>query len=154
MRQRGKDMGSEFVGKGVHIALGPVMNMGRVAQGVTIEDGKLHKGLTPISSTGGRNWESFGADPFLTGEAAYETILGLQQSGVQACAKHWINNEQEYAREQSTSQVDDRTQHEIYAHPFLRSVMAGVAAIMCSYSEFSVKTRVEVKGTDYYSRFD
>ena len=48
------------------------MNMGRVAQG-------------------GRNWEGFGADPFLAGEAAYETILGMQQGGVQACAKHYIN---------------------------------------------------------------
>ena len=97
--------------------------------------------LIPISLTGGRNWEGFGADPFLTGETAYETILGLQQSGVQACAKHWINNEQEYARQDSASQVGDRTQHEIYAHPFLRSVMAGVTAVMCSYSEFNVKTR-------------
>ena len=40
---------------------------------------------------GGRNWEGFGADPFLSGEAAYETILGMQQGGVQACAKHYIN---------------------------------------------------------------
>lgn len=85
--------------------------------------------------TGGRIWESFGGDPFLAGETAYETILGLQQSGVQACAKHWINNEQEYGREQATSQVDDRTQHEVYAYPFLRSVMAGVTAVMCSYSK-------------------
>ena len=90
---------------------------------------------------GGRNWESFGADPFLAGETAYETILGLQQSGVQACAKHWLNNEQENSRTESTSQVNDRTQHEIYAHPFLRSVMAGVAAVMCSYSEFVMEAR-------------
>jgi len=62
----------------------------------------------------------------------------MQQSGVQACAKHWINNEQEYARTESTSQVDDRTEHQIYAHPFLRSVMAGLATVMCSYSECSV----------------
>jgi beta-glucosidase len=65
-------MGREFKGKGVHVALGPMMNLGRVAQG-------------------GRNWEGFGADPFLTGESAYETILGMQQAGVQACAKHLIN---------------------------------------------------------------
>lgn len=49
-----------------------MMNLGRVAQG-------------------GRNWEGFGADPFLAGEGAYETILGMQQGGVQACAKHYIN---------------------------------------------------------------
>ena len=24
--------------------------------------------------------------------------------------------------------------HEVYAHPFLKSVMAGVASVMCSYS--------------------
>ena len=35
---------------------------------------------------------------------------------------------------QESSHVDDRTQHEVYLHPFMRSVMAGVASIMCSYS--------------------
>ncbi|KAG1762842.1 glycoside hydrolase family 3 protein [Suillus occidentalis] len=115
MRARGLALGQEFKGKGVNIALGPMMNMGRVAQG-------------------GRNWEGFGADPFLTGESAYETILGLQNGGVQATAKHFINNEQEHFRTSESSNVDDRTQHEIYAHPFLRSVMAGVSSVMCSYN--------------------
>ncbi|KAI6118095.1 glycoside hydrolase superfamily [Pisolithus sp. B1] len=115
IRARGHALGQEFHAKGVNVALGPMMNMGRVAQG-------------------GRNWEGFGADPFLTGEAAYETILGLQQSGIQATAKHYINNEQEWKRTQESSNVDDRTEHEIYAHPFLRSVMAGVSAVMCSYN--------------------
>ncbi|KAF9025178.1 beta-glucosidase [Hymenopellis radicata] len=94
---------------------GPMMNMGRVAQG-------------------GRNWEGFGADPFLTGEAAYETILGMQEAGVQACAKHLVGNEQEHRRTQESSEIDDRTQHEIYSHPFLRSIMAGVTSMMCSYN--------------------
>ena len=71
MRTRGLFIGREHRGKGVNVALGPMMNMGRVAQG-------------------GRNWEGFGADPFLTGEAAYETILGMQQGGIVACAKHFI----------------------------------------------------------------
>ncbi|KIK40683.1 glycoside hydrolase family 3 protein [Suillus luteus UH-Slu-Lm8-n1] len=115
MRARGLALGQEFKGKGVNIALGPMMNMGRIAQG-------------------GRNWEGFGADPFLTGESAYETILGLQNGGVQATAKHFINNEQEHFRTSESSNVDDRTQHEIYAHPFLRSVMAGVSSVMCSYN--------------------
>ncbi|KAJ8517606.1 hypothetical protein ONZ45_g5248 [Pleurotus djamor] len=118
IRQRGLFMGQEHVGKGVHIALGPMMNLGRVAQG-------------------GRNWEGFGGDPFLAGEAAYETILGMQAGGVQACAKHYINNEQEHKRTTSTSDVNDRTQHEIYAHPFLRSAMAGVASVMCSYNQIN-----------------
>ncbi|QRV99617.1 glycoside hydrolase family 3 protein [Ceratobasidium sp. AG-Ba] len=118
IRQRGQAMGEEFKGKGVHVALGPMMNLGRFA-------------------AGGRNWEGFGGDPYLSGEAAYETIIGMQNAGVQACAKHYINNEQEHYRTTSSSNVDDRTQHEIYAHPFLRSVMAGVASVMCSYSSFN-----------------
>ena len=48
--------------------------------------------------------------------------------------KSFLFSEQEHARTTETSDVDDRTQHEIYAHPFLRSVMAGVASVMCSYS--------------------
>lgn len=71
-RERGIAMGEEHRGKGVNVQLGPMMNIGRVAQG-------------------GRNWEGFGAEPFLSGEAAYETILGIQSVGVQACAKHFIN---------------------------------------------------------------
>ncbi|KAI9453291.1 beta-glucosidase [Russula earlei] len=115
IRARGIAMGKEHVGKGVNIALGPMMNIGRIAQG-------------------GRNWEGFGADPFLAGIGAYETILGMQSAGVQACAKHYINNEQENQRKLESSNVDDRTQHEIYVAPFLRSVMAGVASVMCSYN--------------------
>ncbi|KAI0034485.1 glycoside hydrolase family 3 protein [Vararia minispora EC-137] len=116
IRARGIALGEEHKGKGVNVILGPMMNLGRVAQG-------------------GRNWEGFGADPYLAGEVAFETILGLQEGGVQACAKHYINNEQEIQRTMETSEVDDRTEHELYALPFLRSVMAGVASIMCSYNQ-------------------
>ncbi|KAJ7073417.1 glycoside hydrolase superfamily, partial [Mycena belliarum] len=116
IRRRGLFMGREFVGKGVNVALGPMMNIGRIAQG-------------------GRNWEGFGADPFLAGEAAYETILGMQAGGVQACAKHLINNEQEHFRTRESSDVDDRTQHEIYAHPSCgASWPASLRDIMCSYN--------------------
>ncbi|KAG1898571.1 family 3 glycoside hydrolase, partial [Suillus fuscotomentosus] len=66
----------------------------------------------------GRNWEGFGADPFLTGESAYKTILGLQNGGVQATAEHFINYEQEHFPTLESSNVDDQTQYEIYAHPF------------------------------------
>ena len=33
--------------------------------------------------------------------------------------------------------MDDRTQHELYVHPFLRSVQAGVASVMCSYNQIN-----------------
>ena len=46
-------------------------------------------------------------------------------------------SEQEHKRDHESSHVDDRTEHEIYVHPFMRSVQAGVASVMCSYSECS-----------------
>ncbi|PPQ69063.1 hypothetical protein CVT25_004239, partial [Psilocybe cyanescens] len=64
MRSRGAALGAEFRGKGVHVALGPMMNLVRVP-------------------AAGRNWEGFGSDPYLSGEGAYETIMGVQSNGVQ-----------------------------------------------------------------------
>ncbi|KAL4264828.1 glycosyl hydrolase 3 family protein [Pleurotus pulmonarius] len=41
-------------------------------------------------------WESFGPDPFLAGEGSYETIIGMHSAGKQACAKHFVANNQEH----------------------------------------------------------
>lgn len=68
-RQRGVEMGSEFRGKGAEVALGPVAGpLGR-------------------SGYGGRNWEGFSPDPYLTGVLFGDTIEGMQSTGLQACAK-------------------------------------------------------------------
>ncbi|EXJ83990.1 beta-glucosidase [Capronia epimyces CBS 606.96] len=127
MYVRGLYLGAEFRGKGSHVALGPVVGpLGR-------------------SAYGGRNWEGFSPDPYLTGVAAEHTILGTQQSGVQACLKHYIGYEQETQRnpglsvdnitiEAISSNIDDRTIHELYLWPFANGVRAGVASIMCSYN--------------------
>ena len=65
MYARGYAMGQEHKGKGVNVALGPMTNMGRNAQG-------------------GRNWEGFGADPYLSGHATEQTVRGMQDAGIQA----------------------------------------------------------------------
>lgn len=84
----------------------------------------------------GRNWEGFGADPFLAGVAAAETVKGMQTSGVIATAKHLIANEQEHFRGGSmaphiySSNVDDKTMHELYSWSFAESIEAGVGAVM------------------------
>ncbi|KAJ7916872.1 beta-glucosidase [Mycena leptocephala] len=116
MNQRGVAMGQEFKGKGVHVGLGPMMNLMR-------------------APAAGRNWEGFGGDPYLSGEGAFETITGMQSAGVQATAKHYINNEQEHFRDTSSS-----NQHELYSLPFLRSVQANVAAVMFSFLSFKNRT--------------
>ena len=56
---------------------------------------------------------------------------------IQSVADSNNRSEQEHKRTQESSNVDDRTQHEIYAHPFMRAVQAGVASVMCSYSTYT-----------------
>jgi len=48
--------------------------------------------------------------------------------------KHYIGNEVERVRHRSSSNIDDRTLHEVYLHPFLKAVMSGVSSVMCSYN--------------------
>ncbi|KAF2727042.1 avenacinase [Polyplosphaeria fusca] len=126
---RGMLMAEEFRGKGSHIALGPVV-------------GPL--GRSPF---GGRNWEGYSPDAYLSGVLVEETVLGMQSAGVQACTKHYIGNEQEVQRNPSrvngttveaiSSNIDDKTMHETYLWPFYNAVKAGTASIMCSYNRIN-----------------
>ncbi|KAK6821233.1 glycosyl hydrolase family 3 N terminal domain-containing protein [Apiospora arundinis] len=92
---------------------------------------------------GGRNWEGFGADPYLQGVAAFQSIKGIQDEGVMATIKHLVANEQEHFRQPYewglpnaiSSNIDDRTLHELYMWPFGDAVKAGVASVMCSYNQ-------------------
>jgi len=77
------------------------------------------------------------------------TVEGMQKSGVQATAKHYIGNEQETQRNPSqasfsnviieavSSNIDDRTLHELYLWPFAEAVKSGVASVMCSYNRLN-----------------
>jgi beta-glucosidase-like glycosyl hydrolase len=130
MYRRGYAMGKEAKGKGINVLLGPVA-------------GPL--GRMPAA---GRNWEGFAPDPVLTGVGMSETVKGTQDAGVIACAKHFIGNEQENFRqvgeaqgyghnitETLSSNIDDRTMHELYLWPFADAVRAGVGSVMCSYQQ-------------------
>jgi beta-glucosidase-like glycosyl hydrolase len=125
MYKRGQAHGLEARLKGVNVVLGPAM-------------GPI--GRTPM---GGRNWEGFGSDPVLQGIAAAQTIKGIQSQGVIATAKHFVGNEQEHFRQAwawgrpnaISSNIDDRTLHELYSWPFAESIRAGVGSIMCSYNQ-------------------
>ncbi|KAL2753146.1 glycoside hydrolase family 3 protein [Sodiomyces alcalophilus JCM 7366] len=116
MWERGLFLGEEFRGKGIHVILGPA-------------PGALGK-----NPNGGRNWEGFSPDPYLQGIGTKLTVEGIQGAGVQAAAKHFIANEQEVNREEISSNVDDRTMHELYLWPFADAIHANVASVMCSYN--------------------
>ncbi|KAH0499793.1 hypothetical protein TgHK011_006960 [Trichoderma gracile] len=123
--ERGLYMGREFKAKGVNVPLGP--NAGPL-------------GRTPL---GGRNWEGFSIDPYLSGQLNAETITGMQDAGVIANIKHFIANEQETLRrpyfgvEAVSANIDDKTLHEYYLWPFMDSVHAGVGSVMCSYNRIN-----------------
>ncbi|RYF45544.1 MAG: glycoside hydrolase family 3 protein, partial [Cytophagaceae bacterium] len=97
---------------------------------------------------GGRNWEGFSPDAYLSGELVAQTVEGIQAAGVQATTKHYILNEQETQRNPSvdangttiealSSNVDDKTMHETYLWPFANAVHAGTASVMCSYNRIN-----------------
>uniref|UniRef100_A0A060T8N7 beta-glucosidase n=1 Tax=Blastobotrys adeninivorans TaxID=409370 RepID=A0A060T8N7_BLAAD len=132
MYLRAKAIGREFRDKGVDIVLGP------------------STGPLGLKAAGGRNWEGFGADPYLQGVAGALSVQGIQDQGVMATAKHYVGNEQEHFRqyhewrdmygfstlkEPLSSNIDDRTLHEVYAWPFADMVHAGVGSVMCSYNQ-------------------
>lgn len=80
---------------------------------------------------------------YLCGQLAHETVLGIQEAGVTASVKHFLGNEQELNRtpdENTTSlssNIDDKTMHELYLWPFADTVHAGAGAIMCSYQRLN-----------------
>ncbi|KAI1320321.1 glycoside hydrolase family 3 protein [Xylariaceae sp. FL0255] len=125
MYQWGNAHGIEAKGKGTHAVLGPCIGpIGRMP-------------------AGGRNWEGFGSDPYLAGIAAAQSIRGMQDAGVMATIKHLVANEQEHFRQPHewglanaiSTNIDDRTMHELYLWPFGNAIKAGVASIMCSYNQ-------------------
>jgi beta-glucosidase len=99
---------------------------------------------TPL---GGRTYEAYGEDPFLTAATGVGWIEGAQAQGVMADVKHFVANDQEgYAGVPLLSgtlggrlfvnvSVDQRTLHEIYLTPFEAAIKQGHAAtVMCGYN--------------------
>jgi beta-glucosidase len=83
---------------------------------------------------GGRTFETFGEDPWLTGRLAVADIQGIQSAGVMANVKHFLANNQETQRGSINEIIDDRTLHEIYMPGFKAAVQEGhVASVMCAY---------------------
>lgn len=115
-RAYGEALGNDARARGVGILLGPGVNIYR----------------SPLC---GRNFEYMGEDPYLASEIALNYILGVQSRGVMATIKHFALNNQEWSRHHVSSDVDERTMHEIYFPTFRKAVQkGGVGAVMNSYN--------------------
>ncbi|WP_405587504.1 glycoside hydrolase family 3 C-terminal domain-containing protein [Streptomyces sp. NBC_01190] len=116
-KQYGTVMGSEAKYRGYQAIYGPMVNIVR----------------TPL---GGRDFETLGEDPELAGDIGASEIRGIQAQGVAAQVKHFAGNNQENARMTSSSNIDERTLHEIYLPAFEKAVKDGhVWSLMCAYNK-------------------
>lgn len=114
-RQMGAALGREARALGVHILLGPGINIRR----------------TPLA---GRAFEYFSEDPVISGELAAAMILGLQAQGVGASLKHFACANSEIARTTTSSDVSIRALREIYLSGFERAVKADPWTVMAAYN--------------------
>jgi beta-glucosidase len=116
VRELGTAIGNEARAKNVQMALGPTVN--------------LHR--HPLT---GRHFECYSEDPELSAQVAVAYIEGLQDTGVGACIKHYVANDQELERFTISADLDDRTLREVYLRPFEDAVAtAGVWGVMGAYN--------------------
>ena len=117
----GKTLGEEAKSENVNIVLGPGVNIKR-------------------SPLGGRNFEYFSEDPYLTGIMATQYVKGLQSNNVGACVKHFAVNNQENRRRTVNVVVDERTLREIYLKAFEMIVKeAKPWSVMSAYNKLNGK---------------
>ncbi|MEV8403804.1 glycoside hydrolase family 3 C-terminal domain-containing protein [Streptomyces niveus] len=115
-RTQGAALATEARRTGVEVVLGPGMNIKR----------------TPL---GGRNFEYFSEDPYLSGRLAAAVIAGTESGGVGTSVKHFAVNNQEYDRFTISAEVDERALREIYLRGFEIAVTEGrPATVMAAYN--------------------
>ncbi|MFH0838866.1 MAG: glycoside hydrolase family 3 C-terminal domain-containing protein [Candidatus Omnitrophota bacterium] len=113
----GQALAREAKGKGRNMLLGPCVDIHRV----------------PMA---GRNFESFGEDPYLSGQMAAAYIKGVQEEHVIATVKHYAAYNQEWDRGAINVIVDERTLREIYLSAFEAAVKEGGSwSVMAAYNK-------------------
>ncbi len=118
VEQVGGVLGAEANDKGVRVLLAPTVN--------------LHR--HPL---GGRHFECFSEDPFLTSAMAVAYVRGVQGAAVACAVKHLVGNDQEFERMSVNVEIDERALREIYLPPFEAAVQEGGAwSVMAAYNRF------------------
>ncbi|MFF8434705.1 glycoside hydrolase family 3 protein [Streptomyces bacillaris] len=124
-RRAGHLLAQEARRKGVHVLLAPTVN--------------LHR--TPL---GGRHFEAYSEDPYLTGEIGTGYVQGVQDGGVGTTVKHFVANDAETDRFTVDNVVAPRPLRELYLAPFERIVRnAHPWGIMAAYNQVNGSTMTE-----------
>ncbi|WP_026554699.1 beta-glucosidase [Arthrobacter sp. 35W] len=124
-RRYGMVLGQEARRKGVHVVLGPTIN--------------LHR-----SPLGGRHFECMSEDPRLTATLAAAYVDGVQSMGVGATPKHFVANDAETDRFTADSVVAERPLRELYLAAFEDAVTEAKAwLVMSAYNSINGTTASE-----------
>ncbi|HLH70612.1 MAG TPA: glycoside hydrolase family 3 C-terminal domain-containing protein [Candidatus Dormibacteraeota bacterium] len=115
LRRVGEVVGDEARRHGAHAIFAPNVNLVR---------GPL----------GGRNFEQYSEDPWLSGVLAASWIQGLQSRRVAAVVKHMACNDSETDRQTMNAVVGERVLRETYLLPFQMAVEAGAWGVMMAYN--------------------
>ncbi|NJM14079.1 MAG: hypothetical protein HC896_00620 [Bacteroidales bacterium] len=84
---------------------------------------------------GGRNFESYGEDPYLTSRLAVAYVKGVQDQNIIPTVKHYACNNQEWERHNVDVVIDERTLREIYLPHFEATVKeANALGVMAAYN--------------------
>lgn len=119
LKEVGETIAKECRHYGIQVLLGPGVNGKR----------------SPLA---GRNFEYYSEDPYVSGTLAAAFINGVQHHNVGTSIKHFIANEQETSRLFISSNVDERTLHEIYLTPFEIALKhANPWTVMASYNRIN-----------------
>lgn len=113
LQRVGEALGEEARAYNVAVLLGPGLNLKR----------------DPL---GGRNFEYFSEDPYLSGTLAGAMIRGIESTGVAACPKHFAVNSQETHRMTIDELVDERALHELYLEGFRIAIRQGKPRVVMS----------------------
>ncbi|MER6131995.1 glycoside hydrolase family 3 C-terminal domain-containing protein [Streptomyces sp. NPDC001815] len=124
-RRAGRLLAQEARRKGVHVLLAPTVN--------------LHR-----SPLGGRHFEAYSEDPYLTGRIGTGYVTGVQEGGVGTTVKHFVANDAETDRFTVNNVVSGRALRELYLAPFEAIVEnAHPWGIMTAYNSVNGTTMSE-----------
>ncbi|MGX1907464.1 beta-glucosidase H [Streptomyces phaeochromogenes] len=124
-RRAGSLLAQEARRKGVHVLLAPTVN--------------LHR-----SPLGGRHFEAYSEDPYLTGRIGSGYVTGVQEGGVGTTVKHFVANDAETDRFTVNNVVSERALRELYLAPFEAIVEnAHPWGIMTAYNSVNGTTMTE-----------